>query len=1204
MKKTVLLSAAILMMGLLFGTQVMAQGRIDLNASKTTQECSNVTMKGFSASFSYSSIESQLMKTEQGLFSCITMGNSVAAGNIGAPQVPVTRELIAIPFGANPVVTVKNYTVEEYNLADYGIERLYPQQPSVRKDQTEVEFHYNEAAYLVNGFDEERPIAEVNVMGTMRGIQVGALQLNTLRYNAATNTIRVYNNVDVEVSFENADMALTEKTLVNTYSPYFRTVYAALFNNRAITDIYDEHPDLWSVPVKILVVANRMFEEAMQPWLTWKTEKGFVLDVNYTDEIGTTSSAIKSFITNKYNEGVENGQAPTFLIIFGDKNQVPGSQTGASSQCVTDLYYYAVAGGPSDYFGDMFHSRFTCETVEELNNVLHKSLMYEQYTMPDPSYLSNVLLIAGWDSSWNPRIGKPTIQYATNYYYNAEHGFNNVYEFLQQPYNQPYASLNTGVNFVNYTAHGSNTSWSDPGFTTSNVNSLTNTDKYFLAMGNCCEAADWGIGGKCLGEAFIVAPNKGAYAYIGSCPSSYWYEDYYFGVGATNTMNQMPTYEGSTMGVYDATFRDDFNSVSAIPFVGNVAVAYAHANGYQGSVTDQYYWESYHVLGDGSVCPYHINPAANDVNHLPTLPIGMETYTVEAAPGSYVGISKDGVLYGAGEIGEEGVANIPITPITSGGDVKIVVTHPQRQPYIAVVPAAAMTGAYVTVDSYTMSAEQANYGETIDLAVTLKNVGTLTASNLSATLTTECEFVDILANESTLASLNPDQSATIEGFQFAVAENAPDNTKALLLLSVTDDTDTWESKINITLHAPVLVCEKIENGENNLVFTLKNGGSAPFNGGNLKVYSSSNDLAFAENPIVFEDTVEPDASIELNVPYTIAESVAPGTTIEVAYEFTSGLYQVTDVYVLSYGAIMEDFEEGTFGSNWTMSPQYPWAIVSGGSKGTYCAKSSNNGVNSSESSMTLTVDVLAAGDLTFMYKVSSEQGWDKFYFYMDNQEKGNWSGVQDWTMFTQPVTVGQHTFKWSYIKDSSVSNGDDCAMVDDILFPPVNIITFLAPVYNLEAMPNDIEVNLTWTASDDATNFIILRDGEEIERVSETFYTEIVPAYGTYEYTVIATNDNGMISMPSTVIADVQDLNSVGENNTTFQVYPNPAKGMLNINVQANYQYDLFNNMGQRILTGHAFGIKHLNVNGLAKGIYVLRITTGNQTDIQKITIE
>ena len=1204
MKKTVLLSAACLVMGLLFGTQVMAQGRIDLNASKTTQECTNVSFEGFSASFSYSSIESQVINTEKGVFSTITMGNSVAAGNIGEPQVPVTRELIAVPFGATPVVTVKNYTVEEYNLADFGIERLYPQQPSVRKDEKEVKFHYNEAAYMAKGYDEERPIAEVNVMGTMRGVQVGALQLNTLRYNASANTIRVYNNVEVEVAFENADLALTERTLVNTYSPYFRTVYASLFNNRAITDIYDEHPDLWSVPVKILVIANRMFEEAMQPWLTWKTEKGFYMDVNYTDQIGTNATAIKTFITNKYNEGVANGGTPTFLIIVGDNAQVPASQTGSASHCVTDLYYYAVSGGPSDYFGDMFHSRFTCENVTEFNNVLHKSLMYEQYTMPDPSYLSNVLLIAGWDGSWNPRIGKPTIQYATNYYYNAEHGFANVYEFLQQPYNQPYASLNTGVNFVNYTAHGSNTSWADPSFTNSNVNALTNTDKYFLAMGNCCEAADWGIGGKCLGETFITAANKGAYAYIGSCPSSYWYEDDYFGVGATNTMNQMPTYENSTMGVYDATFRDDFNSVSAITFVGNVAVAYAHANGYQGSVSDQYYWESYHVLGDGSICPYHTNPVANNVSHLPTLPIGMDTYTVEADPGSYVGISKDGVLYGAGEIGETGVADIPIEPITSGGDVKIVVTHPQRQPYVAVIPAAAMTGAYVTVDSYTLNADQANYGETVDMDITLKNVGTLAASNLQASLTTECEYVEILNNEGVVANLDPEQTCTMEGFQFTVAENVPDKTKAQFFLTVTDGTDTWESKINIELHAPVLAFDNIERTESDLIFTFKNTGSAPFYGGVLKLYSSSSLLTFEEATITFEDAVEGGANITLTAPYTIDESVEPGTTFEVAYEMTSGLYTVNGDYVLTYGAIMEDFETGNFNDNWTFSPQYPWAITNGGANGSFCAKSTNTGINSSESYMVLSVDVLAAGELTFMYKVSSETSWDKLHFYMDDQEKGVWSGSIEWTMFTQPVTVGHHTFKWSYTKDSSLSSGDDTAWVDDVKFPPVNVISFLDPITNLEYVPNDMEVNLTWTACENATTYIILRDGEEIARVSEPNFTEIAEYYGVYEYTVIATNDNGTYSMPSTIVIEVTDITGVEESNINFQVYPNPTKGMLNINVQANYQYDLFNSMGQRILTGNASGLRQINVNGLAKGIYVLRISTGNQTDIQKVTIE
>ena len=1204
MKRVSLLLSAVLLIGTLFSTQVMAQGRINLNAARTTQECKNVTMNGFSASFSYSSIESQTVNTEKGVFSILNMGNSVAAGNIGDPQVVVTRELIAVPFGATPVVTVKNYTVEEYNLADYGIERLYPQQPSQSKSENEVKFAYNEAAYAAKGFDESRPIAEVTVMGTMRGIQIGALQLNTLRYNASSNTIRVYNNVEVEVSFENADLALTEKTLVNTYSPYFRTAYSALFNNRAILDIYDEHPDLWATPVNVLVVANRMFEDAMEPWITWKTEKGFVMDVNYTDEIGTSASAIKTFITNKYNEGVANGQTPTFLIIVGDNNQVPASQTGSASHCVTDLYYYAVAGGASDYFADMYHSRFTCETVAEFEIVRDKSLMYEQYTMPDPSYLSNTLLIAGWDATWNPKDGKPTIQYAMNYYYNAEHGFNNVYNWLEQPYTGCYEPMNTGVNFVNYTAHGSNTSWADPSFTNSNVNSLTNQDKYFWAMGNCCQAADWGISGKCLGETFIVTPNKGAFAYIGSCPSSYWYEDYYFAVGATNTFYAPPTYEESSMGCYDSHFQDDFNSISAVPFVGNLAVAYSHANGYQGSVSDQYYWESYHVLGDGSICPYHVNPIENTVSHMPTLPIGMDTYEVSADPGSYVGISKDGILYGAGEIGEEGSAMIPIEPITSGGDVKIVVTHPQRQPYIAVVPAAAMTGAYVAVDSYAMNVEQANYGETIDMDITVKNVGTLTASNITATLTTENEYVTILSAEGSITSLAPDATATMEGFEFEVAEDVPDKEKAQFFLVITDGTDVWEGKINITLHAPVLAFDAIEKTDDAVALTFKNTGSAPFYGGVLTLTSCSPDLVFDPEVMTSEEIVEGGQTITFTSNYTVDESIEPGITFEVAYDFFTGLFEIEDIFVLSYGAIMEDFESGTFGEGWTFSQNNSWTIVDGGAKGTKCAKSMNEGLNSSDYSMTLTVNVLAAGELTFDYYVSSENNYDKLHFYMDNQEKGVWSGSINWTQFTQAVTVGQHTFKWSYTKDSSVSSGDDCAKVDNIKFPPVSVITFITPASDLVAMVEGHNVNLTWNGSVDATKYVIKRDGETIAEVPETEYTDVIEETGTYKYSVYAMDANGSMSAPVSVIVDL-DFTGVAENqNVKINVFPNPANDMMNINVNGSFKYQLVNSLGQVVRNGKATNKAVVNVNDLNQGIYFLTITAGNQVSVQKVVVE
>jgi gingipain K len=1204
MKKNQLRKLAMALVVIMFGFQAFAQGRIDLAPRGVkSAEAQNVTMSGFTANFSFNSIESELVSTERGTFSIITLDNSVAAGNIGDPQVPVNRELIAVPFGATPVVTVKSYSVNEYNLADYGIEKLYPMQASVSKSEKDPKFAYNEAAYAAKGYNEDLPLAMVTVMGTMRGVQIGALQINAVRYDASANTIRVYNDIDVEVTFENADLALTEQTLVNTYSPYFRTAYAALYNNRAITDIYTDHPDLWAVPVKVLVVANRMFEAAMEPWITWKTEKGFVMDVNYTDEIGTSASAIKTFITNKYNEGVAEGQAPTFLIIVGDNQQVPASQTGSASHCVTDLYYYAVAGGANDYFADMYHSRFTCETVAEFEIVRDKSLMYEQYTMPDPSYLSNTLLIAGWDSTWNPKDGKPTIQYAMNYYYNAEHGFANVYNWLEQPYTGCYEPMNTGVNFVNYTAHGSNTSWADPSFTNSNVNSLTNVDKYFLAMGNCCQAADWGISGKCLGETFIVAPNKGAFAYIGSCPSSYWYEDYYFAVGATNTFYAPPTYEESSMGCYDAQFQDDFNTISAIPFVGNLAVAYSHANGYDGSVSDQYYWESYHVLGDGSICLFHVNPEPNTVNHLPTLPIGMDTYTVSADPGSYVGISKDGVLYGAGEIGEDGVADIQIEPITSGGDVKIVVTHPQRQPYVAEVPAAAMTGAYVAVDSYAMNVDQANYGETIDMEIVVKNVGTMTANNIAATLTTDCEYVTILSGEGSVPSLAPDATAMMDGFQFEVAADVPDNTKAQFYLDVTDGTDVWQGKFKVTLHAPVLAFEAIEKTDNTVTFTFKNAGSAPFYGGLLNVASCSPDMVFDPETVSFEDAVEGGATKAITVNYSFDESVEIGSTFEASYEMTTGLLDIFGEFVLSHGAIMEDFESGNFGQNWTVSSTNPWGVVAGG-RGNYCAQSNNNGQHSSSGYMELNVEVLAAGELTFMYKVSSETNYDKLHFYMDGQEKGVWSGTIAWTQFSQPVTVGTHTFKWEYTKDSSVSSGDDCAWVDDVIFPPTNVYTFIDPASDLEALVDGHNVTLTWLGSIDAVEYLVKRDGETLGTVTETTFADNLDETGVYKYSVYAVDVNGSMSAPVSTFVEVNFDGVEEAQEVAVNVYPNPANGVMNIVVNANnYEYQMINCVGQVVMSGNANGRTTVNVSELS-GVYFLRIVANGETVVRKVTVK
>ena len=691
MKKLSLL--IVLAMSTLFA--LAQNGRIDLR-STSSAEITHSDFTSLRATFSYGSIESIEVPTERGTFSEIVIEGTYASGEIGTPELPASHQLLAVPFGATPRVNVINYTTTDYRLSDYGIRTLIPHQPSVRKDQNpdEVEFVYNAAAYQTRSL-ASAPEATIEVQGTMRGIRIGSLVINPVSYNPASNTLRVFNNIEVEVSFDGADFAETERMLLNTYSPYFDIVYKQMFNYRQILDVYTDHPDLMAYPVHMIVITPENYISALQPWINWKIQKGFDVNVVTTAQAGANYNAIQSYVQNLYNTGVSQGATPTFLVLVGDTGQIPGKTSGNATQKVTDLYYGSIDG---DYFPDMFYSRMSAENTNQVTAIVNKILQYEQYTMPDPSYLSNVTLIAGWDSYWNARIGRPTINYATTYYYNTAHGFNQVNAYLQQgQYTGCYNTLNTGVGFVNYTAHGEETSWSDPYFSVSNVNALTNTNKYFLAMGNCCLTGNFGHSQPCFGEAMLRGENKAAYSYIGSCPVTYWYEDYYFGVGATNVFGQTPSLTNTATGVYDGIWMDDtYNTVSSIVFLGNIAVCYASTGGYQTSSSPTYYWQAYHVLGDGSIMPYRVNPTPNTVSHASTIPAGATSFTVNAQAGSYVGISQNNVLKGAALVPASGSVNVPLSGIGSG-QVHIVVTKPQCQPYIQDISVGGGGGTTYTI---------------------------------------------------------------------------------------------------------------------------------------------------------------------------------------------------------------------------------------------------------------------------------------------------------------------------------------------------------------------------------------------------------------------------------------------------------------------------------------------------------------------------
>lgn len=118
-----------------------------------------------------------------------------------------------------------------------------------------------------------------------------------------------------------------------------------------------------------------------------------------------------------WNAAAEN-PAPSYLLLVGDVAQVP-TNSGITSSHPTDLHYVRLQG--TDYMPEMYFGRFSTTTVAEVTNQVDKTLMYEQYTMPSDTYLSEVDMIAGVDSYYSPTYANGQINYGTNNYFNTAH---------------------------------------------------------------------------------------------------------------------------------------------------------------------------------------------------------------------------------------------------------------------------------------------------------------------------------------------------------------------------------------------------------------------------------------------------------------------------------------------------------------------------------------------------------------------------------------------------------------------------------------------------------------------------------------------------------------------------------------------------------------------------------------------------------------
>lgn len=1032
-----------------------AMAQVVLNNSTTAFNVEQSSFSQISVRNTFTAFNTLEVNTNAGDFTEISLAHYSSTFEVGLPKLPVMRKLITIPIGATLDVSIVSYDVKEYKLSDLGINnKILPAQPPVAKNNTEVlDFVINQKAYNQDRFFGDE-LASTEILGIMRNTRVARLNIAPVQYNPVTGTIKVYDNLVVNVRFVGGDMEATQQLADKNRSIYFNRLNSIFANQ---LPLMPSREDIVQYPVKMVIVSDPMFQQTLQPYIQWKIKKGFTVIEAYTNNpaVGTTTTTIKNYLQGLYNNGTTEDPSPSFVLFVGDVAQIPAFDEG---EHVTDLYYCEYT---NDYFPELYYGRFSATNVSQLQAQIDKTLMYEQYLFPDPSFLGECIMVSGVDAGHAPTYGNGQINYGTTYYFNEAHGL------LSHTYLYPESEsasaaiiqlVSDGVGYANYTAHGSPSGWANPSFSISDIPGLQNDGQYPLMVGNCCQTSTYNI--DCFGEELLRADHKGAIGYIGGSNSSYWDEDYFFGVGV-GAITANPTYEGTTLGNYDRLFHDHgevfadwYTTMDQMIFAGNLAVT-------EGSPSmAEYYWEIYCLMGDPSLTAYMGVPATMTVTYDPLMPLSTTEFTVNAAPHAYVAISKDGVLYGAALADENGVAVVSLDPITVPGNADIVVTCQNKQPFLGTVVVASPDGPYVIMlaqsvnDENANNNQQADYNEAFGFNMSLKNVGNTEASNLTVTISSSCPYVSIKdAIENWDNILPGDTIAKPMAFELLTNNWLPDQFTAIFNLEITNGTETWLASFNIKLNAPDLVAEgliindfvggnangRLDAGETvKLTFPISNNGhiAAP---GTINYLFSDSEFITIDQTEYMLDTINCGETLFARYDAIVADSVETGTVINLFVSANADPYFTTKVYNPSIGLLTEDFETGDFSAyDWQNSSTIPWIIsntVYNG--GIYGAQSGVINDNQS-TNLELSINVLSNDNISFARKVSSESNYDFLKFYIDDIEKGSWSGNLNWETVSFPVTPGEHTFKWSYTKDGSQANGSDAGYIDDIVFPSFN----------------------------------------------------------------------------------------------------------------------------------------------------------------------
>ncbi|MEZ4387251.1 MAG: C25 family cysteine peptidase [Candidatus Krumholzibacteriia bacterium] len=692
----------------------------------------------------------------------------------GLPELPDVRRALVIPDDRAVAVTL--LASDHVDLPDLPV---VPSKGNLSRavDPASVPYTFD-AFYQTGG---EWPVEVVtadapHVLRDLRGLVVDA---NVFQYRPAEQVLRVSTRLVIEVADNGPGQVnvLRRGRQFDHVDPQFDALYRQHFLNDYRTRYQTVVED-----GGLLIIAHESLAAGMQPLVEWKQQKGLDTRLVTLSETGSTFSQIKSYIGAAYADW-----APAYVLLVGDIGQIP---IGSDS----DPEYSTLVG--SDSYPELFVGRFSAENPDQAATQVQRTITYERDLAAGLAWMQNGVGVAsdqgpGDDNEYDDQHQDVIRGKLLNY----------GYLHVDQIYDpngtaaMVSAALNAGRGIINYTGHGSQTSWGSTGFSNTHVNALVNRDMLPFIQSVACNNGTFS--GTCFAEAWLRATDggqpTGAIATYMSYISQSW----------------NPPMCGQDAAI-DLLVRDEMRTIGGLWFNGSCQMM----DEYGAAGANEFL--NWTIFGDPSLMVRTKAPTTLAASHPGVLLIGMDQYTVTTdAPGARCALYADGVLYGTAVADAGGQAVVamsapPAEPMT----LTLTVTAYNRVTVQDAVQVLPPDGPYLVFDAITVDDAAGDQdgvldaGETATLTLSLANVGIETATGLHVQLASASPFVAIAGGTVTFPDIPAGAvAAASEPFTVEVAAFAGDGAAVDFALQVTGDGGSWDAAFSLGLQAPLLALD-------------------------------------------------------------------------------------------------------------------------------------------------------------------------------------------------------------------------------------------------------------------------------------------------------------------------------------------------------------------------------------------------------------